>query len=599
MSKKNLAKYKEKLNEEISKLAASESIDLSKIKDLIAELHKIDNQYKYEFKDMYLQISNILFRMGISLPELDIDGFNKLAEKKEKGLGVAGKQTDIILEDDFDDTFRSLLDFLKKHNKTLKRHLFLKLGNANDETRILLLHDKYAKNPLCDRILSRFDDKCVEMNIEDLNSNTQLNKIRGKKFISILFLSPNTTSSHEIIDSINSLETYISPIELLTKINYNLDEGELYVANSDPDFLKTEIKSLIGIELINEDINSDIAKAIKLLFVENDCHTLEYKILKGGFSGSKVIQVQPYKGIGESCKYVVKISVKTDGKLKEEIDNFNSNVDTLDVDYIIKYRESDKYYAVMYSYASSNSKDISESFADYYSNNDIVSCGQVIPRLFDIPLFKAWEEETSPQLILPSEPYKAYLKEENIFSKICEILGHEDDELRNQYNKIINYKIKTNLKICHGDLHSENIFVDKSGDVFLIDFGHTKKGLHAVIDHVTLEASIKFRHIPPYIRIDELIDIEKDLLNVSTFEPNFDFKSIKRNDLKKPFHVINLIRCSSNKYIYSPIDKIDYFIALFLITMRQIQYDNLNQLYALESSKILAEHIISKIATMH
>ena len=57
--------------------------------------------------------------------------------------------------------------------------------------------------------------------------------------------------------------------------------------------------------------------------------------------------------------------------------------------------------------------------------------------------------------------------------------------------------------------------------------------------------------------------------------------------------MINMIRMNSTKD--SNGSNLDYFISLFMMTIRQIRYPNMNQLYAYHSAKILSHHIVSQI----
>ena len=146
--------------------------------------------------------------------------------------------------------------------------------------------------------------------------------------------------------------------------------------------------------------------------------------------------------------------------------------------------------------------------------------------------------------------------------------------------------------MCHGDLHTENFFADDKGELFLIDFGYTGFN-HSLIDHTSLECSIKFNHIPKYIELDTLLEIEKELLSDNTFEFSFSFKQgAKREDLHRLYTCIKQVRIDSNKYFLNTESKIEYYISLFFMTYRQVGYRDMNQLFALKSSEILLEKIV-------
>lgn len=62
----------------------------------------------------------------------------------------------------------------------------------------------------------------------------------------------------------------------------------------------------------------------------------------------------------------------------------------------------------------------------------------------------------------------------------------------------------------HGDLHSQNIIVDHSNRISLIDFGWTGVRWRA-IDYLWLECSLKFVVASPYARLDDLIYLDEML----------------------------------------------------------------------------------------
>ncbi|MCH8034734.1 MAG: hypothetical protein IH950_13390, partial [Bacteroidetes bacterium] len=127
--------------------------------------------------------------------------------------------------------------------------------------------------------------------------------------------------------------------------------------------------------------------------------------------------------------------------------------------------------------------------------------------------------------------------------------------------------------------------------IFLIDFGDTMER-HAVIDHTTLECSLKFRHIPKFVDIKVLQELETELKSDESFSKDYEPGGKLRSDLVNFFNYFKVIRTLSLPFQQ---DKIEYFISLFMITFRQIQYPGLNQLYALKSAEILSEKIVSDL----
>lgn len=576
---------------EVNGALKKKPVDITKINSIVNHINSLSAEARNNFKEFYFELANRLFQENITLPSINLAIFDEEVNAKEKNA--------IHSADDFIDVFKSFYLVIQNDHKILRRFMLLKLSTSTkSKTKILLLHDYHSKNYLFEKISNQLNGICEEHNITDfINLLKKQPELSENTYLCVLLLSPNTSSFDSIQQLITDLREFFSNSSLLTQINYEkLDEEAPFYENSTPEEINKEIKSLIGIELINEEIDTNTAKAIKRLFLKTGgCHTLEYRILKGGFSGSKVILIQPHKDRGSQYKSVIKVNKRTDGKIEDEITNFYDNVDGIDREYTIEPEISEDTIAIKYPYASSDSLEESISFHDYYKNHSTEDCINVIDKLFKIKLFREWSD-VRRKTMKASELYHEYINEERIFNTIKTILSKDDVDLRGEFDKIYNHEFFTHRKICHGDLHSENFFIEEKNNetkVYLIDFGHTKRDLHAPIDFATLEASIKFRHIPLYFDVDQLINIEEELLSPSSFEKGFAFQSIKRQDLEKPFKIINKIREQSNIYVHDNSTKIDYMISLLMITLRQIVYPNLFQLYALKSAKLLSNHIMN------
>lgn len=583
----------ESFNAETKAMFLQRKIDYDRLSEIALIINQMDPKTRKFFKEYYLAVHNELFTLGRILPSFDTEIFDSDIQEEVK------KEEEFV--DNFNDIFVELIKYLKKDHKILRRHFFFKMGDGRkSQTNILLLHDYHSKNYLFDRVKGRFDDICTTDSISDFIAKLKKEpELRNKSFLCFLFLSPNMSSIEIITEMINELKESFTPFALLTRINYTMTGDELYFENNDPMEIDKEIRSQIGIELINDEIDPNTSRAIRRLFLNAiGCHTLEYRILKGGYSGSKVILIQPHKDVGKQYKCVIKVNKIKDNKIKEEIINFNTNVLEVDKEYTIDHAEYEDTIAIKYPYASSDGRKESTSFAEFYELNDEKDCANQIDNLFNITLFEEWDDPKT-RTVKAIDLYFDYTKETKIFPVIEKILAKPSPELLKDFGVIINHPFKTRLKTCHGDLHSENFFIEKGAEytkIYLIDFGHTKRDLHSVIDHTTLEASLKFKHIPNYFSIDELLEIENELLLPDTFKKDYAFSSINRQDLEKPFRIINRIREHSNRFIYDEGYKLDYYISLFMITLRQILYPNLFQLYALKSAQLISKHILNIIS---
>ena len=94
---------------------------------------------------------------------------------------------------------------------------------------------------------------------------------------------------------------------------------------------------------------------------------LNYKFLKSGNSGSKVLEIHPIRGHHPDMgRFVVKFGIKTpEKKIKNEKALFRQYISDLMVqNYIAEYEETITHEAIRYNYASSDSKVDSLSFSE-------------------------------------------------------------------------------------------------------------------------------------------------------------------------------------------------------------------------------------------
>jgi len=94
--------------------------------------------------------------------------------------------------------------------------------------------------------------------------------------------------------------------------------------------------------------------------------------------------------------------------------------------------------------------------------------------------------------------------------------------------------------------------------------------------------------------LDELLQIEDELMSDNSFQLS-NTLSNSRESLKDLLEIITNIRYCSNTDFINPNEFQEYYISLFIMTFRQIQYKDMNQLYAYHSAKKLAEKIVNDL----
>jgi hypothetical protein len=169
------------------------------------------------------------------------------------------------------------------------------------------------------------------------------------------------------------------------------------------------------------------------------------------------------------------------------------------------------------------SPDEMRTFREYYAENDSTTVLHVLRTLF-LKTCHAWYRD-SREIVKDASLYEQY----NAVLEIDKHLGRLDHssyrltfdgvegDLPNPVLWVLRegHKIKfeqITRCISHGDMHSDNLFVDQSDMAWLIDFEQTGPS-HALRDYVELEADIKLR-LTPYATDDPagLVALDRALL---------------------------------------------------------------------------------------
>lgn len=509
---------------------------------------------------------------------------------------------------DFDLSFRNFYDRHREVFSGLKDYCFYRFDtvDAVDKPDVLILCDEDSANrPELEtiRTVEPLLNVCKKTIREFVGSYSKETNT-PRNYICVLCLTPNLKEDEPLRESIRNLfNLFDSAFELSLRTNKDGTLEDFTYKSFDNEILDTLSESSNKI-FDNTSLSYEEQRVIKGFFGRGPA-VIEYTVLKPGTSGSSVIEVRAnFTRTKESKRYVIKIARKEQGersKLKDEMKNFEDCVDHFSkTGYSAKYGDTENLEAIRYGYASTDSVSNSDSFSELVTKfvSDKNPSGNhlspILEKLLASEIMNSWNKPS----ILTAKPgtlYKNHIKNEaKIIDTIQELYDRPssdllESQLLKTYGRIKSADLQTFRKTCHGDLHSENFFWDGS-NVYLIDFGFT--GVHhAVIDHTILESSIRLKHFPRYIPIEELLDYEKKFLGLESFQPNFDLSFIKRQKLRELYRLINLIRIDSRKYSYEKSSVKEYLTSLFLITFRQIQYADLNQLYALKMAELLTEEL--------
>jgi hypothetical protein len=587
------------------------------IQEIVSELNALSGEEKETNRSLYVSIQDELFAIDMQIPNLDLAKYD--ADIQQVKIKVKNKKSAIQKENpnraSRDKSVDDLIVEFYRNSKDilidLKYHFIFHLDNPGIAKvgLLLLTDDRFKEHPLINRLHKKndaLDPKRYEIRefLDELSKNPSLSE---SQYLMILVISPSLGEESDISLYLTELfKCFSKSVEICLPASGELTKGDYQARKVDQvSFLR--IEKITSNLLNNKSISHEEEKVIKLCLAKNTAIT-DYRLLKAGFSGAKVIEVKPIRYLvsQEPVRFVIKFAEKKEGrKLYVEKEAFRRYLQELKVDgYTCNYEDTELYEAVIYNYASTDSIMDSHSFASLIEdaiheapqhNHDL---HKTLEQLFKCAPFKKWKRMEEREAAI-EKIYKEYISEDKISKAISTIDNFLDiGDVKSgifwkQYEQIKKHVIKYNEKICHGDLHSENFFKDDK-DVYLIDFGYTQEH-HAIIDHCTLEMSIKFKHVPAYIKVEDLIKIDQRMVELDSFQPGFDLGFIDRQSLKKLFDLVLSIRREAVDMFVDAQNHLEYLICLFMLSFRQIQYKDMNQRYALEHARMLAEKITSFI----
>jgi|GEM_PF-1701442 len=607
----------EELSAEKSKIFAETPASSSDVNIVRDRLLMIDEDDRYQFKDFVVDLKNSAFGAGIKVNGLDIELFEprskeSTAEAQPETLEIK----EIIIDEDkkesrkdFKEFFLNVVNCLSYELKALKGYFFIHL-KSNDKSpyKVIILHDNKCYFQPTQKTLDNHFGEVLCYPIDGFKDKIEKGEYQDENFICLIMLSTKINDRETLeankSDLTSIIESFAEFNQLSLKKFKSPSYSDIGYTNDQSAFID-EIENVTSIILTNAELSNDEEKLIKKLF-HSSSSTLEYKVLKGGKSGSKVLEVRPRMKYGGQLakRYVVKFGALDDKKrIFQESKAFSENIENYASQnyHPAKYEKNATVEGMKYTYASKDSVSNSYSYSAILSDNDNIYYPErrtIIEELFAYEPFELWRSSREKGTFKVSELYKDYIKPDKLFKWIMIIKGLTENELLTDilyinFKIIFDFAFETNKKICHGDLHSENFFKDDNG-IYLIDFGFTSFS-HAMVDHTALECSIKFKHIPRYIDISILIDIEEQLLTRDSFDASFEI-STARKDIIDYFNLIKTIRFDSITHSLDQNSRIEYLISLFIMTCRQCQYDDLNQLYAIRSAEKISERIIQLIS---
>ena len=219
----------------------------------------------------------------------------------------------------------------------------------------------------------------------------------------------------------------------------------------------------------------------------------------------------------------------------------------------------------------------------YYHQKDLVFLEPLFDKIF-LQILKPWYGQPVVKTIQPFEEHDpTYTFFPHIYDTVKEVFSISSDEqeifipetgrkmlnpywfLKHEYPKRREKSIKYPTGICHGDLNMQNILLDESMNVYLIDFSETKQR-SVVSDFARLEAIFLVDNAPLNTEDDmktylDFIESFYDVTDLHSISPNY-YKGVHHEKVAKN-HALSL---KMRNYAYESslqnADPIPYYIAL-------------------------------------
>jgi hypothetical protein len=350
----------------------------------------------------------------------------------------------------------------------------------------------------------------------------------------------------------------------------------------------------------------------------HDASSLLVKPLKSGYSGARVLLVQPfYDDRGGGRADVVKFGHVR--KIDQEYHNFTQYVRPFvgggRQTEVRGLRRTMQLGGIVYTLLGTASDQLQE-FDSYYRQADLDQIKQTLNHLFQDTCASWYANRGQLQPLDLTEEYQRALKfspaelEPVLTEGLPLVQGKETLHFkalsgdRSFKNPILaaakqHFVRSTYACITHGDLNQRNIMVDQAGHTWLIDFQYTEPS-HILRDIVRLDSVVRIQLLSPEeATLSERLEMEETLCRIERFReveflPN-SFQTENRA-LAKAYATAVHLRMLARKVIgHNPNDDFSEFhIASFYQALKMLQFHAMPMAqceHALLSASLLAERL--------
>lgn len=404
-------------------------------------------------------------------------------------------------------------------------------------------------------------------------------------------------------DFIQSIKT-----ALAQKISINFDLIIEYVNGLSLDDMVYKVEKSCGnvqVEMLRWELDDLLRKLFP------DANQIIVSPVSGGHSRSGVVKVEPfYKERGQAAALIVKYGkvneIEQEAKNFQDIKRFTTGQRYTNLERKartrllggIVYSLMEKVRSFNDLYQVSDSNIVCSIFDDlftrscrkWYENRQPKHTSNLL-ELYWIPAHNKYEE----LMACFKSMYPRYVDKPRI-----SFPGLDRDFINPIYHHFVKDKpvyLPIHTAITHGDLHGENLLVDRDNLTWLIDFYRTGEG-HIFRDFIALETTVKFQLLAEE-EMSILYEFEKAIQAPREFTERLERSNLPiSEEINKAFDAIDCLRRHAGRVVQPSEEMQDYYAGLFYQTMNLIRYYSLLQFkqrkyYILLSAAMLCEKLIN------
>jgi len=346
--------------------------------------------------------------------------------------------------------------------------------------------------------------------------------------------------------------------------------------------------------------------------------------LTGGYSGTRVLRVQPFYTTGGGGREVI-VKFGDFRKIEQEYHNFKEYVQPfiggVRTTTIFDLRRTSHLGGIIYTLLGTSTDQLID-FGEFYRRSDLLPIKDALTRLFEDTCNAWYGNRGNLQPLDLAANYQQmleYNKErfEHIVAeqlKAVEVVTSAAGKQQFIFNHLrekhpftnplaviegLSFLVSTYTCITHGDFNHHNLLVDNAGNMWMIDFQGTGQS-HILRDVAILDSAVRFQLLTEEeATLKERLQMERALCSIDRFgqvEQLATKLPTANRALAKAYATTVHLRTVAHKLVtQNPGDDIrEYYIALLYTALYTLRFSSLSvgqREHALLSASLLADRL--------